>query len=320
MEIYYRSIHGRLLAMLSCDQYFLPTSLDEAFDIMDRHPGKFGLVAGATDLMTYARAGRGGDVYLPVLIDLTRIRELKGVELQDGRVRMGGATTIADFLSNPLLREHTPVMAHCAMWFADDQVRQAATLAGNFVNASPSADGTPPMVAMNAVLTLESRNGGVRAKREMPLEKFLVGRAKTEIRPGEIITAITCDSTRGYGTAFEKVGRRRSLVISVVSHAALVKVSDKGDHFEDVRLGMGAIGPVADRLHECESSLVGKPLHASAVRDAARLPGDRVRSRSRQSYRRVVVASFLEKAISSSLAQIGLSLRDDAGEKGQRYA
>jgi xanthine dehydrogenase FAD-binding subunit len=304
--------------MLQCDDYKLPGSLDEAFDIMDRHPGQFGLVAGATDVMTYARAGRGGDVYVPFLIDLTRIEELRGLELTDGRVRLGACTTMAEFITNPLLREHVPVMAHCAMWFADDQVRQAATLAGNFVNASPSADATPPMVALNAVLTLESRRSGERHKRTMPLEEFLVRPAKTQLAPGEIITKIECDSTRGYGTAFEKVGRRRSLVISVVCHAAMVKVDGNGRQFEDVRLGMGAIGPVADRLRECESYLIGKPIELAWVHEAARLPLGRVRSRTRQNYRRVVVESFLEKSIDAALGRLGLSL-DHTEARSKRY-
>jgi xanthine dehydrogenase FAD-binding subunit len=306
--------------MLQCDDYKTPTSLDETFDIMDRHPGQFGLVAGATDVMTYARAGRGGDVYFPVLIDLTRIDELRGVELRDGRVRMGACTRIAEFLSDPLLREHTPVMAHCAMWFADDQVRQAATLGGNFVNASPSADATPPMVAMNAALTLQSRVNGARRTRRMLLEEFLVGPAKTQLMPGEIITTIECDATPGYGTAFEKVGRRRSLVISVVCHAALVKLRPDGKQFEDVRLAMGAIGPIADRLRECESHLIGKPVAVEAVREAARLPVGRVRSRSRQNYRRVVVASFLEQSIGSALDRLGLSLGNGAGARSMLHA
>ena len=63
--------------MLLCDEYLTPTTLDEAFYLIDAHRGGYRLVAGATDLLPWAREGRGGDVHIPVLIDIARIPELR---------------------------------------------------------------------------------------------------------------------------------------------------------------------------------------------------------------------------------------------------
>jgi len=63
--------------MLTCDEYITPASLDEAFDAMAAHRGRYRIVAGATDTLPWAREGRAGDVHIPVLLDVTKIRELR---------------------------------------------------------------------------------------------------------------------------------------------------------------------------------------------------------------------------------------------------
>ena len=293
--------------MLNCDEYLMPESLDEAFDLIERHAGRYRIVAGATDLLPWAREGRAGDVHYPVLIDISRVPELDGVERRGDRLRLGANTTFADFLNDAELREALPIMPHVAVWFADDQIRELATLAGNLINASPAADGTPPMIALNGTVTLECRRDGARRRRELDLTGFVTGPAPTRIKPGEILTAIECDALAGYGSAFEKVGHRRSLVISTVCVAALVKLDEAGAVFEDVRLALAAVGPVPVRLTECEEFLVGRPATADVIEEASRLPIERVQSRTRQDYRREVVENFVARALTDALAELGVS-------------
>lgn len=149
---------------------------------MDAHSGRYRLVAGCTDILPWARPARAGDVHNPALIDLGRVAELQGVERRGERIRLGAGTTFQQFLEDPFLRIHLPVMPKCAIWFADDQIRQQATLAGNLVNASPAADGTPPMVAMDGAVTLVSRRNGTMGQRELPLSEFVIGPAEPRSR------------------------------------------------------------------------------------------------------------------------------------------
>ena len=81
--------------MLTCDEYLTPSSLDEAFAAMAAHRGRFRIVAGATDTLPWARQGRAGDVDIPVLIDITKIFDLRERKIDDRRVRIG-ARTIED--------------------------------------------------------------------------------------------------------------------------------------------------------------------------------------------------------------------------------
>lgn len=299
--------------VLRCDLYLTPASLDEALSLLSVHAGNSRLIAGATDLIPYAREARGGDIFFPVLIDLSRVPELSGASRSGPRLRMGANTTFGDFIKEPLLRTHARVLEHCAWWVADDQIRAVATIGGNIVNASPAADGTVALLALNATVHLAGLRDGVRYERSLPLSDFVLGPGLTALGQGEILTAVECDALGSEsGTSFQKVGRRRSLVISVASAAGVVTLTPQGDRFADVRLALGAVSPVPIRVRECEEQLIGRPVTAEVIKAAAALGADRVSSRTRQAYRRDVVVTFLERAITDALNELGLRVEVNA--------
>ena len=291
--------------MLHCDEYLVPASLDAAFDAIARNPGRHRIIAGATDTLPWAREGRAGDVDVPVLIDVSRIPELNERTLDERRVRIGAATPIQRFLDDAALARALPCMPRCAVWFADDQIRELATIGGNIVNASPAADGTPPLIAHEAEVELASRRDGAIVRRRVPLDEFVRGPGKTALAPGEILVAIECDALAGYGGSFEKVGHRRSLVISLVCLAALVRLDTTGRRFEDVRLALAGIGPVPRRLVDVEAFLRADPISAERLEQAAGMPADLVQSRTRQAYRREVVRGFVMRGLINAIERAG---------------
>ena len=293
--------------MLLCDEYLTPTSLNEAFDMIEAHRGRYRLIAGATDLLPWAREGRAGDVHIPVLIDVARLPELRDRIVDDKRVRFGAATSIQRFLDDAALGRVMPAMPRCAVWFADDQLRESATIGGNIVNASPAGDAIPPLFAHDAVIELASRQGGRIVTRKLPIDEFIVGPGQTKLAEDEILTAIECEPLPGYGGSFEKVGHRRSLVISTVCIAALVKLDADGRTCKDVRLAIGGIGPVPVRLHDVEQFLTSGPLTASRLEQAADMPVNLVRSRTRQDYRRDVVRGFMLRGLFNAAQRAGAS-------------
>ena len=291
--------------MLVCDDYLTPASLAEAFAAMAKHRGRHRVVAGCTDTFPWAREGRAGDVEIPALIDVSKIPELNELRVDDQRVRLGAATPIQRFLDDAALARALPAMPRCAVWFADDQIRAQATVGGNVVNASPAADATPCLIAHEAMVELASARG----KRTMPLADFVTGPNKTALQDGELLVAIECDALPAYGGSFEKVGHRRSLVISLVCLAALVKLDRDGRTIEDVRLAIAGIGPRPLRLAEAEKFLKGAPLSAAKLEQAADMPVALVASRTRQDYRRDVVRGFMLRGLINAARRAGA---DDA--------
>ena len=262
------------------------------------------LIAGATDILPWAREGRAGDVDIPVLIDITRIPELTEITVGP-RVRFGAATPIQRFLDHVSLAQALPCMPRMAVWFADDQIRESATVGGNLVNASPAADAVPPLVALEARVELAARREGAIVRRAMALGEFITGPGATALGEDEILLAIECDAAPGYGAAFEKVGHRRSLVISVACVAALVRLDADRKAFADVRLAVGGVGPVPVRAAEVERFLAGAPLRLDVIEEAAAMPISLVRSRSRQVYRREVLRGFVARALVTAARAAG---------------
>ncbi len=288
--------------MLTCDVYHMPRTLPDALTIWSEAEPGSRIVSGATDILPWARDGRAGDVHVPEFVDITRIPELDGHKSENGRIRLGANIVYQDFLTDGELVRNLPCMPKCAVWFADDQIREQASLTGNLVNASPAADGTPPVAALNGEIELARLDHGDIVRRRVPIVSFIEGPGRTGIGAGEIATAVIVDAADGYGGSFQKVGTRRSLVISVACCAALVRTDRSGRVFRDVRLALGGVGPRPIRMAEAENSLRGETVSGAAILEVSRMAADTVASRSRQEYRREVVVNFVRAALEEALA------------------
>lgn len=133
------------------------------------------------------------------------------------------------------------------------QIQNVATLGGNLCNASPAADGAPPLLTLDASVELASQAGS----RRLPLARFLLGNRATARRPDEVLTAILIPRTIESGrSTFLKLGARRYLVISITTVAAIVTVDDDG-RVAEARVAVGSCSAVARRLPELEQHLVG---------------------------------------------------------------
>ena len=306
--------------MLTCDDYITPGSLPEAFAAMDAHRGRYRIVAGATDTLPWAREGRAGNVHIPALIDVAKIPELRELSVGDTRVRLGAATPIQRFLDDRSLVRALPAMPRCAVWFADDQIRAQATVGGNILNASPAADATPCLIAHDAELELARNVAGKITLRRVRLDQFVTGPNRTNLQDGELLIAVECNALAGYGGSFEKVGHRRSLVISLVCLATLLKLDPQGRTVEDVRLAIAGIGPKPVRLGDVEKFLRGGPLTPERLEVAADMPVSLVASRTRQEYRREVVRGFVLRGLISAARRAGADLQALAPELEAAYA
>jgi CO/xanthine dehydrogenase FAD-binding subunit len=135
------------------------------------------------------------------------------------------------------------------------QIQNAATVAGNLCNASPAADGVAALLALDAEVTLSSRNNS----RALPLSDFILGNRKTARRPEELLTSIRVPRrVENALSAFLKLGARRYLVISIVMVAANLVVDSAGD-IREALICVGSCSAAALRLAELERALIGRP-------------------------------------------------------------
>jgi xanthine dehydrogenase FAD-binding subunit len=259
-------------------------------------------------------------VHVSALIDVAKIPELNECRVDDARVRLGAATPIQRFLDDAKLARALPAGPRCAVWFADDQIRAQATVGGNIVNASPAADVTPCLIAHEAEVELAKDDDGRITRRRMKVADFVTGPNRTALQEGELLVAVECDALPGYGGSFEKVGHRRSLVISLVCLAALIKLDGQGRSIEDVRLAIAGIGPRPLRLGQVEDFLRGAPLSAAKLEEAADMPVSLVASRTRQDYRREVVHGFMARGLINAARRAGAAPQVLGDELEAAYA
>ncbi len=165
--------------------------------------------------------------------------------------------------------------------------------------ARPGSSRTRPTWSWRRGKAEKSCDGGSSWKISSPAPD------KTALAPGELLVAVECDALAGYGGSFEKVGHRRSLVISLVCLAALVKLDAAGRAFEDVRLAIAGIGPVPKRLTDVEAFLRSGPVSAERLEQAADMPVGLVASRTRQAYRREVVRGFVMRGLINAVQRAG---------------
>ena len=226
--------------------YFRPRTLNEAVDALARHGGQ--LLSGGTDF--YPALG-DRPVTFPV-VDISAISEMRGVSTDADRIRIGGLTTWTELLRTPLPRCFDALKA-AAREVGSAQIQNRGTVAGNLCNASPAADGVPPLLALDTEVELTSLAG----TRRIDLKDFIVGNRKTARRADEILTAVLVPrNLEDAKSAFLKLGARRYLVISIAMVAAVVKTSALG-RVEAARVAVGSCSVAARRLTRLETAMVG---------------------------------------------------------------
>jgi len=232
--------------------YAQPTSVKEAVELLAADA--WVMLAGGTDF--YPGLGEA-PVSGPVL-DISRIDALRGISQdQDGAGwRIGALATWTELLRAGHLPASFDCLKQAAREVGSVQIQNRATIAGNICNASPAADGVPPLLVLDAEVELTS----VRTTRRMDLGEFLKGNRHTARQPDEIVTGIFIPdrATRG-NSAFFKLGARRYLVISIAMIAARIEADGAG-LVQDAAVSVGACSVVAQRLAGLESDLAGRKL------------------------------------------------------------
>ena len=275
--------------------YARPTDLSEALGLLAS--GRPTLLAGGTDFYP-ARVGRALD---EDILDLTGLAELRGIARRGEAWHVGALATWTDLLRADLPRRFDG-LKRAAREVGGVQIQNAGTIAGNLCNASPAADGVPPLLALNAEVALASARG----TRCLPLDRFILGNRRTARATDEMVTAIVVPAGREPArSTFRKLGARKYLVISIVMVAATVELDGAG-RIASAALAVGACAPVARRVPALEARLIGmtcSPALAAAVRaDDLRdllAPIDDVRGSA--DYRRDAALALLREA----LAEIG---------------
>ncbi|AGI67923.1 molybdenum hydroxylase family protein [Octadecabacter antarcticus 307] len=272
--------------------YHRPIELASALQLLAEAGGI--IVAGGTDVYPSAQQGIQPNYYL----DVTAIVGFADISHDADGTRLGASVTWSQ-----LIQADLPAAFDCLKEAAREvgsvQIQNAGTIAGNLCNASPAADGVPPLLALEAQVELCS---AARGTRTIALSNFIQGVRQTNRANDELLTAIIIpDAPNNTCSAFEKLGSRKYLVISITMSSAVVACNADGK-ITYARVAVGACSPVAQRLYGLEEDMIGKTVEQVVVARqhlAALSPIDDIRGSG--SYRLDVVAEQCTRAIQRAL-------------------
>lgn len=228
--------------------YLQPKDLDTALSSLRN--GRPKVIAGGTDIFPALTPGSSPTEF----VDVTRIRGFKEITSTDDGIRIGPAVTWSQIVSANLPPAYD-ALKQAAAKVGSIQIQNAGTVAGNLCNASPAADGVPPLLALDAQVELSGLESG---KRLLPLSAFVTGVRQTALRPDELVSAIVVPhAPNGMRSAFEKLGSRRYLVISIAMTSAHVLLGPDRN-IKEARIAVGSCSGVSQRLPALEEALRGE--------------------------------------------------------------
>lgn len=231
---------------------YYPSSVKEALTLLEAHQGGL-LVSGGTDVMVVKKEAEH-------VIFLNQIDELKQVEKGEeaGKVvlRIGAGASYFSLLNNPLIPD---VLKQAMSQIASPAIRHMGTIAGNICNASPAGDTLPVLYALSAKVVIAGQKKGRMFVRKVPIEDFIYGIRKTDLKSNELVIAIEI-ATDEYETIntcmYEKVGARKSEAISKLSFVGLAQVEQ--NIVQRIKIAFGSVSITAVRKKEIEAELIGK--------------------------------------------------------------
>lgn len=277
--------------------YYRADSVREAQQLLQQNPGAK-ILAGGHSLIPLLKMRLAT---ASALIDIGRIGELKGITIDQGRIRIGALTTHAELAASHALQNACPMLADAAGHVGDQQVRNCGTIGGNIAHADPASDLPTVLVALEARITAV----GPAGERTVAASDFFQGMMATALGDGEILTRVEIASRKpGEGMAYAKFTHPASRY-AVVGAAAVVAMAQ--GVCNSARVAIGGLVPAAIRARSVESALAGKRMTPETIDQAAGHVigelGDEILSDIYASaeYRKAMAVVFVKRALSSAV-------------------
>lgn len=236
-------------------EYHRPATLAEAIALLSRHGDDARVLAGGHSLVPAMKLRL---VEPRVLVDVSRIEELRGIAEAGGEIVIGAATTHAELAASSLLAAKCPLINEAALHIGDVQVRNRGTIGGSLAHADPAADWPPVVLALDAELEIAGSNG----LRRVGASAFFKGLMQTAIGSGEVLRAIRVKPT-GKSVAYVKTEQKAS-GFAMCGVAAVVDAGARR-----AAVGITGIAENAYRATEVEKALTGTELTADRIAAAS---------------------------------------------------
>ncbi len=279
---------------MTLDQVYNGNSIDEVVELLSKYGNDAKIVAGGTDIVI---ALKNEKISPKVLIDITKIEELKKIEDDGEYITIGGGVTFTQIVEDPLFQGSLHGLFKACRMVGSPQIRNKGTIGGNIANGSAAADSVPPLIALGSIISLVSSKG----VREVALEDYYYD----QIRENELLTRIRFKKPQNNEVlSFSKLGLRKALAISRLTMAVLVEFDDH-KNIKSARVASGALGKYPMRETEVEEYLLDKKIEKQTIEGAVKVlqksMDERLKGRSTLPYKRTAISSILQEVLESAV-------------------
>lgn len=243
--------------------YNAPNTLSAALAQLESYPSAY-LLAGGTDLLVQLRAGRK---QTDLVVDIKHVPELNALTFDEQTgLTLGAAVCCSSTYENAAVKKHYPSLAEVASIIGGTQIQGRASIGGNLCNSAPSADTVPLLIALSAKCRVASAKG----EREIAVEDFCIAPGKNAMLPGEMLVSIRIPApAKGSGAHYLRFIPRNEMDIAVAGVGASVVVEN--GMFKEARIALASVAPKPLFVRQAGDSLLGKPVNAQSIEDAAEL-------------------------------------------------
>jgi aerobic carbon-monoxide dehydrogenase medium subunit len=274
-------------------EYFAPTTLDEALEILGRYDeGDAKVLAGGMSLIPVMKLRFAAP---RVLVDINRIGGLDELAEEGGQLRIGALVRHKTCERSDLLKGKYGALGDAAPQISDPIVRNLGTVAGSLAHADPQGDWGSVMLAVRAQVVARGSGG----ERTIPIDELFQGPFTTSLEPNEIVTEVRVPDpgARGGGT-YLKLERK---VGDFATVGVAVHLSMSNGTVEQAGIALTGVGPTNIRAEAAEEALTAQALDDDAIEEAARLAAAAAQPRSdvrgTEEYKRNAVRVFTARAL-----------------------
>ncbi|HHW94005.1 MAG TPA: hypothetical protein GX734_05865 [Clostridiaceae bacterium] len=285
-------------------KYLIANSTTEVLEFLKEAGGTASILAGGTDLVLDIESGKKK---ADVLIDVTRIPELKKIEEVDGFLEIGAAATLTEIHSHPLVRKYFPSLVKACKKVGSRLIQNVATLAGNVITAQPAADAGMALSVLDPRFVLVDEEG----TRECYVDDMYAGFGVSTLDSGRtLMTKIRIPLPKeNEAASFQRLELRKSLSLPMLNVAAMAAI--KEGKFEWVRLRMAPVGKGPVRAVEAEEWLVGKEVSEETFERAGELALENANPRSNplrgsKEYREATLPVMVKRALLEIATQLNV--------------
>ena len=279
---------------MSSFRYVEPATIDDAIAVLAAAGPEGHVVAGGASLVPLLSLGM---LQPDVVVGLRRLTSLRSITLEDGWLVVGATATHAEIAESPTVLAGWPLLAEACRVVGTVRIRNQGTLGGNLAHADPSQDPPPALLVLDAVVRICGPDG----ERRITVNELLVDVFETSLEAGELLLDIRVPQVpAGSRTVYRKFLPRSQDDYATVAVAALVQRGSDG-RLEDVRIGLGGVGPRPVRATAVEAALTGVEPDAAAIAAAAATVDDVIDpfddARGSADYKRAMTRVVVERAL-----------------------